>query len=236
MANPINSFSDSTQIASYPGSSRKEQNREVVANAARKYKQMPNAVAPGIPVVKNIKHNTRSIENSTRQQPAKTLRRQCGKYRIQGVHTKPPHDKIDNDWHHSWPLARQGIQNNPEYRQPPDHAKHPPTQATLKCDERKRSVSSCDQQVDGLVIKHLEHPFSRAGQTVIKSGNEIEQEQGKPIDAEADDLKDIPIHRGKSNQHRATGKRENRTNDVADTVKSFAFVHAGYSTCIVNLG
>jgi len=63
------------QTAACLGSSQEEQNCEVMANAAREYKQMPDSMAPGIPMVKDIEHNAYGVENSTCQQPAKALRR-----------------------------------------------------------------------------------------------------------------------------------------------------------------
>ena len=55
---------------------------------------------------------------------------------------------------------------------------------------------------------------------MIKAGNQIEQEQGKTIDAETDDLAGIPIHGGKSDKHCTAGKCENRANEMTDTVES----------------
>ena len=108
----------------------------------------------------------------------------------------------------------------------------------MKCDEGEGSVRSCDQQVDGLVVEHLEDPFGWTGQAMIDSGNEIEQEQGKPIDAEADDPANVAIQCGKGDEYRSTGQRENCADEVADAIEPLPFVHARYSTdyVIVSLG
>ena len=105
-ASLVNCVGVSNQVFGYVDSLVQEQNREVVTYAAGEYEQMPDPMAPGVPVIENEEHDARGVENSTCQQPAKARRRQGGDYRVQSEHTEPTHDQVDNQWKHPWSLAR----------------------------------------------------------------------------------------------------------------------------------
>lgn len=111
--------------------------------------------------------------------------------------------------------------------QPPDRAEHPPAQGASQRYQGERGIGPRDQQVDGLVVQRPEYPFSGAVQSVIEGGEEIEQEQGETLDAVAQDLARIAIHRSIRDEDHASGECEGRADQVADAVESFAFVHAG---------
>ena len=57
MAGPVNSFGEGSQVTGCLDSSQEEQNRVVMANAACEYEQMPDPMAPGVPVVKDEEHD-----------------------------------------------------------------------------------------------------------------------------------------------------------------------------------
>ncbi len=86
-ASLVNCVGVSNQVFGYVDSLVQEQNREVVTYAAGQYEQMPDPMAPGVPVVEDEEDNARGIENATRQQPEKALRRQGGHYRVQSEDT-----------------------------------------------------------------------------------------------------------------------------------------------------
>ena len=50
-ASSVNCVGGSNQVFGYVDSLIQEQNREVVTNAAGEYEQMPDPMAPGVPVV-----------------------------------------------------------------------------------------------------------------------------------------------------------------------------------------
>ena len=210
--------------------SQVEQYREVVADAASQYKQMPDAVGPRIPVVEDEEHHARGIEDAAGQQPAKARGRQGGDDRVQGEQAQPAHHQVDDDRYHSCPLARQGVEDDADCRQSPDRAEHPPAPGALKRDEGEGGVCPRDEQVDGLVVEHLKDRLGRAAQAVIEGGDEVEQEQGEAVDAEADDLAGISAVRGEGDEYRPAGQRDYRADEVADAVEPFAFVHGRYST------
>jgi hypothetical protein len=58
-----------------PSLSIQQKNRKVVTSAACEDEQMPDPVAPRIPMVKDVEDDTGGIENATRNQPGNTGRR-----------------------------------------------------------------------------------------------------------------------------------------------------------------
>ena len=75
------------------------------------------------------------------------------------------------------------------------------------------------------MIQGPEYAFGWSGQTVIKRGDRVEQEQRENIYGVSDDLKGIAGHRGRNYQNCAAGECEDCTDQVGNTVKPFAFVH-----------
>ncbi len=65
-ASPLNCVGRGNQVSGYVDSLVQEQNREVVTNAAGDYEQMPDPMAPGVPVVEDEEDDPRGVENSTR--------------------------------------------------------------------------------------------------------------------------------------------------------------------------
>ena len=58
-----------------------------MAGATGQYKQVPYTMTARVPVVENEKHDARSVENATSQQPAKTGGRQSAEYGTEGKQT-----------------------------------------------------------------------------------------------------------------------------------------------------
>jgi acetyl-CoA carboxylase alpha subunit len=60
---------------------------------------------------------------------------------------------------------------------------------------------------------------------MVQGGNQIEDEQGEPVNAITHDRARIASHRRKGHEHGATGEREGRADQMSDAVEAFAFMH-----------
>ena len=84
------------------------------------------------------------------------------------------------------------FENDSQKSQAPNHAENGPTNAATQTYQRERGVTSGDQKIDrGMVGQPKKFLDAGRMKTVIKSGNQVEENESRPINGDADDLVSI---------------------------------------------
>ena len=189
-----------------------------MAETSGKDKKMPDGVGPGqrLPCIENrpdgvAKPACDKQDEAGRAQPAIE--------RLDGHHTKPAHEEIAHERHRLEAPRKKDLEENTEYRTPPDHAENGPAQCTAQRNEGIRGIGSCNEQVDGGMIDDLENsPGARASRRVVERRPKVEKDERHTIDGTADHLPCTFSKAGKNNEYNEYGNTDEKTDPMREGI------------------
>ncbi len=190
---------------------------------------MPDAVrvAQPLQLVEDVEQDAESVGDAAGGEPPETVsgKRVPEAAQIEG--TGPAHAEVDQhlaDFHRA--PAEQNLAQNARQGERPDDGQYDPAVAVAQTDERERGIGAGNQQVNRYVIENPEDLFQlRRMKTVIQRRHGIQQHHGYAEHGETGDDPAIACLDADRQQRAEADQRENRADQVADTVESFAVVH-----------
>lgn len=90
---------------------------------------------------------------------------------------------------------------------------------------RQRAIAAGDQQVDALVVELLEDFLGTATKAVVEGREAVEQNEGRPVDRNADDLPRVAAVRRQDHQDNRSGERKHGPDQMRPGVEFFSIVH-----------
>src|SRR4051794_24090567 len=111
------------------------------------------------------------------------------------------------------------LEQNSDYRQRPHDSEQRPTQRAPNTNERERSISSRDQQVDRRMIEDPQDPFNfRNVETVIESRGKVYRDKTAAEHSRRHNMPGCSVPAGNNHQHNESSNTRSQPDSMSNAV------------------
>src|SRR5690554_3883757 len=103
-----------------------------------------------------IKYNPEAVRKASCKQPIKTIFRNVRNERSKSDYNQPAHQQIDDSGDNAKSMNEKQFEDNSGNGKPPNYSKNSPTPRAPYHDQQKRGVCTCNQKVNGRVVKNFQ--------------------------------------------------------------------------------
>lgn len=183
----------------------------------------------------DVEHDPARVADPADKQKPQRQRRAVPQHRLNRENHRPAHKRVADYRGLAEFLEVYGVHHDSENRRAPDYPEQHPPDRSAQRNKRYRSVRPGDEEENRVVIHNAEKAFrAPVCNRVVQRRHRVQNNERRAVNRRAYDLPSPAVDRGKHNQHRRPGNRQQRPHAVRNGVENL--LTQRIALCNINSG